>query len=277
MDPRGKIVVVTGATSGLGQAFAVDIAARGARVILVGRDAARSQETLDTIQKAGGTAEVVLGDVSTRAGVQAVAAAIRERVDRVDVLMNNAGAAFNAESRTVDGIETTLALNTVGPYLLERALHPLLVAARGRIVNVATGFLDSYPVVVDELAAPKKYSRLTQYARCKQALVMVTVEQAERFAPEGVTVVSVNPGIVMGTRFGGGQPWIAQVIGGPIMRMMGLACDLPEAMRRFSMAAFGDVPSGSYLSKGVVAPLPKQVRDVDVRRRVVAVVEQLAG
>lgn len=72
MDPKGKIVVVTGATSGLGQAFAVEIARQGARVILVGRDAARANETLQQIAQAGGQAEVVLGDVSTVAGAKQV-------------------------------------------------------------------------------------------------------------------------------------------------------------------------------------------------------------
>src|SRR5207253_2387286 len=134
-------------------------------------------------------------------------------------------------------------------FVLEKELHPLLAAAKGRVVNLATGLLDSFPVDPDDLVAPKKYSGLGQYARSKQASVMMTVEQSKRFGADGVTAVSIHPGIIMGTRFGGGQPKIAQMIGGPIMRAIGFACTLEEATRRFNVAAFGDVPTGSYVVK----------------------------
>jgi NAD(P)-dependent dehydrogenase (short-subunit alcohol dehydrogenase family) len=174
----------------------------------------------------------IAGDVSTKAGVKAVGEAVRAQTERVDVLLNNAGGTFDTGGRTADGIERTLALNVLGPWLLEKELHAALATAKGRVVNVATGFLDRYPVDVDDLPAPKRYSGLTQYARAKNALVMLTIEQAARFAPEGITVVSLNPGIVMGTRFGGGQPKIAQWIGGPIMRAIGIASTLDGRLRR---------------------------------------------
>jgi NAD(P)-dependent dehydrogenase (short-subunit alcohol dehydrogenase family) len=271
------VVVITGATSGLGQAFAVFVAAQGAHVIAVGRDGARLAETVAQITAAGGRAEGVQGDVSTRAGIRAVAQAIAAQAPRVDVLVNNAGGTFATATRTADGIETTVALNTLGPWMLAQALHGPLSATHGRVVNVATGFLDSYPVDPDDLASPKKYGGMGQYARAKHALVMLTAEQATRWTADGITVVSMNPGIVMGTRFGGGQSRFAQAIGGPIMRMLGLACDLDEAMRRFSVAAFGDVPSGAYVTKGVASELPKQARDPAIRQRVVALIEGLAA
>lgn len=105
---------------------------------------------------------------------------------------------------------------------------------------------------------------------------MMSVEQSKRYAAEGVSVVSMHPGIIMGTRFGGGQPKAAQLIGGPIMRLFGLACTLKEAQRRFSVAAFGDVPSGSYLDKGKPANFPRQVKDESLRARVYTLIEKLA-
>jgi retinol dehydrogenase-14 len=266
-------VVVTGATNGLGQAVAIDLAKQGATVLVVGRDAARGAET---VARAGGNAELVVGDCSTKAGIAALGSALRAKAPKLDVLINNAGGNFDALKTTADGVEASFALNTLGPYLLERELHASLVAAKGRVVNVATGFLDWYPVDVDDLANPKKFATTAQYAKAKQALVMLTVEQAARFAPDGVKVVSMHPGIIMGTSFGGGQPAIAQAIGGPIMRLLGVACTLEEAVRRFNVAAFGDVPSGSYLVKGEVAPLPKQVNDAAIRAKVVALVEGYA-
>lgn len=222
-----------------------------------------------------GSCELVVGDVSTRAGVKAVAAAILEKAPKIDVLLNNAGGQFNSFSKTSEGIETTLALNTLGAFLLEKELHGALSAAKGRVVNVATGFLDNFPVVLDELNEPRKYSGLQQYGRVKTASVMMTVEQSKRF--DGVTAVSVHPGIILGTRFGGGQPKAMQMIAGPIMRAIGLACTLEEAVRRFTVACFGDVPSGSYLVKGNVAPLPKQVDDANVRAGVWTFLEKNAA
>jgi NAD(P)-dependent dehydrogenase (short-subunit alcohol dehydrogenase family) len=273
MDPRGKVVVITGATSGLGQAFAIDLAKAGARVFIVGRDAARAEET----RSLAGGGEVVTGDVSTRAGVKAVAAAILAKTNTVDVLVNNAGGSMKTESRTADGLETTFAVNTFGPWLLERELHRALAGAKGRVVNVATGFLDSFPVDPDDLATPKRFSSMKQYGRAKQAAVMMTVEQAKRYSAEGVTVVSLHPGIIMGTRFGGGQPKAVQLIMGPVLRGIGFATTLDEATRRFRVACFDDVPSGAYIVNGKPAPLPKQVNDAGVRQRVVTLLEKLAA
>lgn len=276
MDPKGKVVVITGATSGLGQAAAIDLAKRGARVFVVGRDAARANETLAEIKKAGGEAELTLGDVSTVTGARKLARAILAQAPKIDVLINNAGGTFKTESKTSEGIETTFALNTLGAFVLEKELHGALSAAKGRVVNVATGFLDNFPVDVDDLVAPKKYGGTAQYGRSKQASVMMTVEQARRYEAEGVTAVSIHPGIIMGTRFGGGQPKAMQLIVGPLMRFIGLACTLEEAQRRFFVAAFGDVPNGSYLVNGKPADLPKQVKDESVRTKVYALLEKLA-
>jgi NAD(P)-dependent dehydrogenase (short-subunit alcohol dehydrogenase family) len=271
-----KTIVVTGATGGLGQAAAIGFAPHH-RVIVVGRDAVRGAETVAAVRAAGGTADLVLGDVSTRAGVAAVAAAIRGMTSRIDVLVNNAGGNFDADKKTEDGIERTFALNTLGPWLLEQALHAELAAAKGRVVNVATGFLDWYPLEVDDLVAPKKFATTAQYAKCKLASVMMTIEQSARFAPEGITVVSMHPGIIMGTQFGGGQPKIAQAIGGPIMRLFGVACTMDEAVAKFRVSAFDPVPTGSYLVNGKPAPLPKQAQDAAIRAGVIGLLEKLVA
>lgn len=277
MEIKGKVVVITGATSGLGQAFAVSIAKQGARVILVGRDAARAKETADEIQRDGGSVDVILGDVSTLKGAREVAAAIQAKSPRIDVLVNNAGGQFKSLSKTSDGVETTFALNTLGAFVLEKELHGALKAAKGRVVNVATGFLDSFPVDPDQLVEPQKFASLGAYGRAKQASVMMTVEQSKRFAGDGVTAVSIHPGVILGTRFGGGQPKLMQVLAGPLMRGIGFACTLEEAVRRFTVAAFGEVPNGAYVVKGKPAALPKQVNDAAVREKVYGLLEGLAA
>jgi NAD(P)-dependent dehydrogenase (short-subunit alcohol dehydrogenase family) len=277
MELKGKTVVITGATSGLGQAAAVDFARAGAKVFIVGRDAERAKATEEQARAAGGVVEVILGDVSTRDGAQRVARDILAKTQKLDVLLNNAGGTFETMAKTTEGVERTIALNTLGAYVLERELHAALVAAHGRVVNVATGLLNSFPIDVDSFLEPKKYSGMSQYGRSKLASVMMTVEQANRFAGDGVSAVSVHPGIIMGTRFGGGQSKAAQAIAGPIMRLFGIACTLEEAVRRFRVACFGDVPPGAYVVKGAAAKLPKQAGDESVRKQVVALIEKLAS
>lgn len=277
MDISGKTVVVTGATSGLGQAAAIDFAQSGADVVIVGRDAERARETAERARSRGGAAPtIVLADLTTRAGVRSAAAAILERARTVDVLVNNAGGTFPDLGFTADGLERTFALNTLAPYLLERELHGALRTAMGRVVNVTTGLLDWFPVNVAELPSGRRFSSMGQYGRSKLASVMMSVEQAARFAPEGLTFVALHPGVIMGTRFGGGQPEILQAVAGPIMRAVGFACTLGEAVRRFRVACFDDVQSGTYLVRGRPAPLPKQARSPEVRQELVALLEKLA-
>lgn len=279
MDPRGATVVVTGASSGLGEATAVALAAAGARVLVVGRDPARTASTARRCRDAGGQAEVILGDVSTRSGVAAVGDGVLQHTERVDVLINNAGGVFPQLTHTADGVESTLALNTLGYLLLERALHPALVQAKGRVVNTATGFLDSFPITPSELLAPKAYSGFNQYGYAKLATVMLTVEQAERFAADGVTCTSLWPGIVMGTRFGGASapPALLQRMMGPLLRLVGWGATLAQSAAMYRAAAFDDVPSGSYLVRGRVAPLPLQAQDPVLRKQVVAMIDGLAA
>ena len=275
MDISGKIVVITGATSGIGQATALDFAQRGARVLVVGRDAARAAETEALARAAGTQVEVVRGDVSTAEGVAQLAAAVRAKTDRIDVLLNNAGGQHKELALTSEGFEQTYALNTLGAFRLEQALHGALAAAGGRVVNVVTGFLDSFPVDPDDLARPKHFAGLAQYGRAKLASVMMTVEQARRLS--GITAVSVHPGIVMGTRFNGGQPKAMQLVMGPVLRAVGLACTMEEAVRRFRVACFDAIESGSYVVKGAPAPLPKQAHDESVRARVWTLLESTSA
>jgi NAD(P)-dependent dehydrogenase (short-subunit alcohol dehydrogenase family) len=274
MDLKGKVVVVTGATSGLGQAFAIDVAKGGAKVLIVGRDSARAQETK---AQCGADAEVILGDVSTKAGVKTVAEQILAKTDRIDVLVNNAGGQWKEMSKTADGIETTFAVNVVAPFLLEKALHGALAKAKGRVVNLVTGFLNSFPVEPDQLINPAKYKSLAIYGKAKHAGVMMSVEQAKRFSGEGITVNAIHPGVILGTRFGGGQSGFAQAVAGPIMRGIGFACTLEEAVRRFKVAAFDAIPSGAYVVKGAPSPLPKQSEDAAVRAKVMTILDGLAA
>src|SRR5262245_9449454 len=144
---KGQTVLVTGATSGIGFFTARGLAARGARVIVTGRDPGQGLAALDRLRRAIPGADVVFldADHETVGGNQRLARRVRERVHRLDVLVNNVGGKTDPRV-TADGYDPILALNAVGPFALTEALLPLLQAAgRSRVVNVLCGALERIP------------------------------------------------------------------------------------------------------------------------------------
>lgn len=277
MELSGKTAVVTGATSGLGQAVALDLARSGARVFLLGRDPARAAETAARAARAGAEVELALGDLSTGAGVQAVARSIAARSDSVDLLVNCAGGPLRAARLTSEGVEGNFAINALAPFAMERALHPRLSAAHGRVVNVLAGFLDRYPVEPTELPAGLRGSHQQRYRRAKHALLLITVEQSARLAGEAVSAVALDPGVVLGTRLGGGPPRPLERLLAPLWRGAGLAVPIESAVRAFRVACFGEVPPAAYLVAGEPAEPTEQARDPALRAELWALLSRLAG
>src|SRR5690242_13550719 len=142
MDMRAKTVVVTGATSGIGMEAAVSLAGMGAHLVLIGRDSGRLAKAVEQVRKrSGGSAAVdsLLCDFSSQASIRKLAAELRERYPRIDVLVNNAGGVSVQRTLTADGIESTFAVNHLGYFLLTNLLLDVLVkSAPARVVNVAS-------------------------------------------------------------------------------------------------------------------------------------------
>lgn len=200
---KGKTCLVTGATSGIGEVAARELARLGARVVVVGRSPERCAATLDRIRSgAGSTAlESMVADLSSQAEVRRLADEVRGRLDRLDVLINNAGGMFLKRQESVDGIELTLALNHLSYFLLTRELLPLLQAgAPARIVNVASGAHRGASIDFGDLQGRRKYSGWRAYQQSKLANILFTNELARRLAGTGVTANSLHPGFVR-TRF----------------------------------------------------------------------------
>lgn len=259
-----KTAVVTGATSGLGRAAAQALAQRGFRVILVGRDAARGAEVVEEIRAAGGRAELVLGDLMTVAGTQAVAAELLERAPRLELLVNNAGGAFNRDERTSDGLERTFALNVLAPFVLTEALMPALGAARGRVVNVVTGVPASAKTTVEAIAGAKAKPGMQSYIRNKLALVTLTIELQRRYAARGVSFASLHPGVIPGTRFGSDSPGLLMKIGPVIAKLLRITSSLDEAAERFVQVGTGEVEPGGFYYEGKLRPAPRQAQDPEL-------------
>jgi retinol dehydrogenase 14 len=278
-DPTGKSVVITGATSGIGQATAIALARQGARVLVVGRDPARGEATVREMARVGETGEFLAANLLSLEDIARLASEVSTRLSSLDVLINNAGGVVGTRMMSADNIEATFALNTVAPFAITSHLHGALARANGRVVNIATGFLGRTRLDVDELVNPRSHSSFGSYARAKLASIMVTLEQAERWERDGISAVAVQPGIVTGTRFGGADPSnpsLGRSIGAPIMKLLGIGATLEQATERYQQAAFDSrLASGAYFAWGKVAKIPNQAQDADVRLAVWRLLEEL--
>ena len=278
-DLTGKTVLITGATSGIGEATAIALARQSARVLAVGRDQARGAAVVQELTRVGGTGEFLSANLLSLKDVARLADEVMKRTSSVDVLINNAGGMFRTKTMSADNIETTFALNTVAAFALTNHLHGALAQGHGRVVNIATGFLNRTKLNVNDLVNPPSYSGFGRYAQAKLALIVLTLEQAERWMSDGISAVSVQPGVVLGTRFGGSEPSrlsFGRTVGVTLLKLLGIGATLEQATDRYQQAAFGAMASGSYFAWGKVTKLPQQAQDLGVRQAVWQLLEKLA-
>jgi NAD(P)-dependent dehydrogenase (short-subunit alcohol dehydrogenase family) len=260
---KGRVVVVTGATSGIGQVAAVRLAKRGARIVLVARDRIRAEATLALLRERGpGTAHSVhFADLSRLAEMKRVAADIAEAEQRIDVLINNAGAMFNARRVTEDGLERTFALNHMAYFVLTHGLRERLVASSpSRVINTASEAHRGARLDFDDLQSTRGYSGFKVYGRSKLCNILYTRELARRLAGTGVAANCLHPGFVA-TRFGdesGG-------LGAWVVRLAKVMAISPEegAKTIVHLATSDDVAhdSGKYFHRCRIATPAREARD----------------
>jgi NAD(P)-dependent dehydrogenase (short-subunit alcohol dehydrogenase family) len=196
---HAKVVVITGATSGIGRIAAEALAAQGARIVLVARDSERAESTLKRLREVGPQIahQAHIADLSSLAATKAVGEKIATQEPRVDVLINNAGNIFARRALTADGLERTFALNHMAYFVLTHGLRDRLIAASpARIVNTASDAHRSNSLDFDDLQMERNYRALTAYGRSKLANILFTRELARRLAGTGVTANCLHPGFV---------------------------------------------------------------------------------
>jgi retinol dehydrogenase 12 len=205
---NGKVVLVTGASSGIGLEAARELARRGARVLLVARDRARGEAARDEVGADSGPArvELLLADLASQSEVRRLAEAVRQRTDRLDVLVNNAGLTSAGVELTGDGIEVTFAVNHLAPFLLTALLHDLLHASvPARVVTVASAAHRGARLDLDRLERGDWTGGWQAYCESKLANILFTRELARRLDGSGVAANCLHPGVVR-TGLGRGGP-----------------------------------------------------------------------
>jgi NAD(P)-dependent dehydrogenase (short-subunit alcohol dehydrogenase family) len=274
-----RTAIVTGANSGIGLETARGLARQGFRVVLVCRNPDRAAAAQADIAASvpGAELDVVLCDLGELHSVRAAAAELLERLDRLDVLVNNAGITLRHPATTSEGHEAMWATNHLGPFLLTQLLLPLLQAsAPSRIVNVASDAHRWGRIRFDDLEASRGYGFMSfpRYGDTKLMNILSTRELARRLEGTGVTVNCVHPGAVA-TNIGA-PPKIIAAGTRVILRT-------PEQGARASLMvatdpALADETGGYFTHKGRVdRKLSKRARDADVARRLWAVTEEIVG
>ena len=223
---RGKLCMVTGATSGIGKVTAQVLAQAGAEVIVVGRNKEKSEITVDRIkQQTGNPAiEYMLADLSSQAAIRQLAETFKRQHECLDVLVNNAGAFFLRRQQSVDGIEMTFALNHLGCFLLTNLLLDTLKAsAPARVINVSSGSHRGERIDFNHLQGKRLYSGFRAYGESKLANIYFTYELARRLEGSGITVNAMHPGFVA-TNIGTNNGWIVRAIR-PLMDLFALSAE----------------------------------------------------
>jgi len=216
-DLTDHVCVVTGANSGIGKATALRLAQQGARVAMVCRSEERGASARSEIREQCGHERIDLHlcDLGVQSDVRALGERLTATYDRIDVLVNNAGVFEGTRTETPDGIETTLAVNHLAPFLLTHVLIDRLQDTaqehgEARIVNVASEAHRGVRINFDDIQGEDGYSGLQAYGQSKLGNILFTHELARRLYDTGITANSVHPGVVS-TNIFRGSDWFSRV------------------------------------------------------------------
>ncbi|WP_438347345.1 SDR family oxidoreductase [Paenibacillus sp. FA6] len=197
---RNKVVMVTGANSGMGLATSIELAQRGAHVIMVCRNEERARLAHEEAVRQSGSERIewMLGDLGDLDSIRKLVVDFKKKFDVLDVLINNAGVVSLKHEYTQHGFEIHMGINHLGHFLLTNLLiDKLKNAEQGRIVNVSSGAYKVGKIHFDDPALKKRYHVVKGYAQSKLANILFTKQLAERLKDSRVTANCLHPGAVM--------------------------------------------------------------------------------
>jgi NAD(P)-dependent dehydrogenase (short-subunit alcohol dehydrogenase family) len=264
----GKTALVTGSTDGVGRVVAEQLGKMGARVLVHGRDQTRGEKVVRDIRAGGGTADFLAADLASLADVRRLADAVRASMDRLDILINNAGigSAGAARQTSADGHELRFAVNYLAGFLLTYLLLPLIKqSAPARIVNVASA--GQQAIDFSDVMLMRGYSGTRAYCQSKLAQIMFTIDLAGELEGSSVTVNCLHPATYMNTtmvRRAGVTP-ISTVEQGA------------EAILNLASGPALEGRSGLYFNGLREARADRQAYDAEARARLRALSLQLTG
>ena len=269
-----RVFLITGATAGLGMKVALDMAARGAKILLHGRDRLKGEAAMRAILNATGNGNLVYynADLSSLDAVRRLAEEILHDQDRLDVLVNNAAAGMGyrqtGRELSADGHELRFAVNYLAHYVLTHKLLPLLRrSAPSRIVNVAS--VGQQAVDFDDVMLERGYSGLRAYRQSKLAQIMFTFDLAEALRDSGVTVNSLHPASLMNTK----MVLESDFFGGP----MSTVEEGARAVEYVALSPELDGVTGAYFNGTQKSRADAQAYDAEARRRLRTLSEILTG
>ncbi|WP_328491624.1 SDR family NAD(P)-dependent oxidoreductase [Streptomyces sp. NBC_00414] len=265
--------VITGAAGGLGQATARQLLAAGFDVVAVTRDASSAQTTLHTLAAHAPerTVHALHADLMDRAAIRALVTRLRGTVAQVDVLVNNAGAAFSRYAETAEGVERTHALNHLAPFQLTHLLlADALFAPEARVINISSdlvtrGRIDTDAPDVTGVSWRDHFSQIAVYGTAKLAGVLATAALATRL-PAGMHAYSANPGVVR-TAFNSKSGGLLKAAS-----LVGVFAQTPEKAAGtpvlLASAPTPPAPNGGFFAKKAAATRPGPARDAALASRV---------
>ncbi len=262
------IVLVTGATDGLGRRVAQELAERGAMVLLHGRSRERCEAVLKEVRRQTGSegSRYYLADLSSLAAVRKLAEQIVSEHDRLDVLVNNAGVIAREREETEDGLELTFAVNYLAHFLLSNLLLPLLrCSAPARVVNVASA--GQSRVDFRDVMLERGYDAIRAYTQSKLAQVMFTLDLAERLQSTGVTVNALHPATLMDTKM------VLETFG----RTSSTVREGADATVRLAVSPELEEVTGRYFDGTRTTRANRQAYDAEARKRLWNLSEELCG
>lgn len=193
---QDKIVLITGGTGGIGKQTALALAKRGAHIIVTGRNQSSGEAAMNVLRQSSGNPRVdlLLVDLTSLKGIQALAAQVQQKYPRLDILINNAGLAEPQRRLTEDNLEAHFAVNVVASYLLTQSLLSHLKASPSARVITLTGGDHPAKLDIDNLQSEQAFKGLTTYSQTKLAMMAVMLELAQRYTGTSVTVNVCYPG-----------------------------------------------------------------------------------
>jgi NAD(P)-dependent dehydrogenase (short-subunit alcohol dehydrogenase family) len=277
-DLTGKIIVVTGATSGIGYETALRLARMGARLAIVGRDRNRGEAARRALAREVTAADIAVftADLSSMAETRRLAGELLAALPRIDVLVNNAGAMFARRALTAEGLERTFALNHMAYFLLTDLLRERLVAsAPSRVVVVASEAHRRASLDLDDLQTERNYGGWYAYCRSKLANILFTRELARRLTGTGVGAHCLHPGFVA-SGFDDGNKGVFHFGFGLAKRLFAIPVEAGARTSVHVAVADGLVDGGYYVKSALASP-SAAAKDDDAALRLWQGTARLAG